>query len=52
MLDVRRRQFLMLLSGAPAAWPLAARAQHAERMQQASQDHGSLRLAGFRQGLK
>jgi len=49
---IGRRELLAALGGAAAAWPLAARAlEPAMPVQQASQGHGSPRMAGFRQGL-
>jgi putative ABC transport system substrate-binding protein len=60
MLDLRRRQFITLLGGAAAAWPLAARAQQGERMRRigvfmplAADDPESLaRVGAFLQGLQ
>src|SRR5262249_57989382 len=56
---MKRREFMMLLGGAAAAWPLAVRAQQSERVPRvgvllavADDLEGQARLGAFKNGMR
>jgi hypothetical protein len=52
MSDMKRREFIMLLGGAAAAWPFAARAQQATKIPRIGIIDDAPRCKAFRHGLR